>query len=501
MNSLRSDCLLLLLACLVIISPISVAARSWQSTDPLGQAVSGQPGSSQDFPTNQIILKYRPQANLEELSEQALVRQVQRLSQAAGVSLSYLRPMSGEAHVLRLAERLPFNQVTEIAHRVMALPEVEYAEPDAILEIAQVPNDPQYSDQWHYFSPASGNYGINAPAAWDKTIGSAGIVAAVIDTGITNHAEFSGRTVPGYDFVSDPAIANDGDGRDNDPRDPGDWVSVEDIISGTVPPYCPIRNSSWHGTHTSGTIGAASNNGLGVTGVNWKSKILPVRVLGKCGGNLSDVVDGMRWAAGLGVPGVPGNTNPARVINVSLGGTGSCSVTAQNAVNAITAAGATVVASAGNSSADAGGFTPANCAGVITVAATDRYGDRAYYSNYGATVEIAAPGGAQSFTNDPNGVLSTLNTGSQGPSADSYAFYQGTSMSAPQVTGVVSLLYSLDPSLQPARALQILQKTATRFPVGSTCNTSTCGSGIVNAGLAVAEISVQPAIYLPVIKQ
>jgi len=175
--------------------------------------------------------------------------------------------------------------------------------------------------------------------------------------------------------------------------------------------------------------------------------------LGKCGGYVSDIADGMRWSAGLAVPGVPNNANPAKVENISLGGNGACDTTYQDAINAITAAGTTVVVSAGNSSADASGFCPANCSGVITVAATDRNGSLSYYSNYGSTMEINAPGGAQSYTNDPNGALSTPNTDTQEPLADTYTYYQGTSMAAPHVTGLVSLLYSLDPLLTPAQVL------------------------------------------------
>jgi hypothetical protein len=193
----------------------------------------------------------------------------------------------------------------------------------------------------------------------------------------------------------------------------------------------------------------------------------------------------------LAVPGVPNNPNPAKVLNLSLGGQSpTCDTATQDAINAITAAGATVVVSAGNSNADASGFTPANCTGVITIAATNRDGSRAGYSNYGATVEISAPGGETATPS--NGVLSTLNTGTQGPVADTYAYYQGTSMAAPHVTGVVSLLYSLNPSLTPGQVLQILQDTVTHFPGGSTCNTSNCGSGIVNAGAAAAYAAGQP---------
>ncbi|MCX7671772.1 MAG: S8 family serine peptidase, partial [Anaerolineae bacterium] len=240
-----------------------------------------------------------------------------------------------------------------------------------------------------------------------------------------------------------------------------------------------------------GTIGAASNNGTGVAGINWQSLILPVRVLGRCGGAISDIADGMRWAAGLPVPGAPANSHPARVINLSLGGLGTCGTTYQDAIHAIVAAGATVVVAAGNSNADAGLYRPANCDDVITVAATNRNGSRASYSNFGSVVEISAPGG-ETMSTSANGVLSTLNTGTQGPVAATYAYYQGTSMAAPHVAGVASLLYSLNPGLTPAQILAILQSTVTHFPAGSTCNTSDCGAGIVNAGAAVAAVASLP---------
>ena len=438
------------------------------------------------MPTDQIIVKYRTLITKQDTFAPAGTAEMQRLSDAAGVQLTYEREMSGDAYVMSLPARMPLAEVQAIADSVSALPEVEYAEPDAIMVPMLTPNDPQYVNQWHYLAPGAGHYGINAPAAWDITTGSSSIVVAVIDTGITNHADLSGRTVPGYDFISDSWIANDGGGRDSDPSDPGDWITAAESSSGFFA-GCQVHNSSWHGTHTAGTIGAASNNGVGVAGVNWNSKILPVRVLGKCGGYTSDIADGMRWAAGLSVSGVPANANPAKVLNLSLGGYGACDATYQDAVNAITAAGTTVVVSAGNSNADAINYRPGNCTGVITVAATDRDGGRASYSNYGSTIEISAPGGDQSYTNDPNGVLSTLNTGTQVPIADAYVYYQGTSMAAPHVAGVASLLYSRKPSLTPAEVLTILQNNVTGFPSG-TCNTSICGRGIVNAGAAVATL-------------
>ncbi len=428
--------------------------------------------------TDQIIIQYKPDAKAFLLPAQA--DQMERLSNTAGVTLEYVRAMSGDAHVLRLAGRLPLEQVQAIAAQLSSLPEVEFAEPDQILYPTLIPNDPQYTNQWSYFEA----WGIDLPAAWDITTGSSSIVVADIDTGITNHADLSGRTVAGYDFIDDSLVANDGDGRDNDPHDPGDWITSAENSSGYFKD-CPVSNSSWHGTFTAGQIGAAGNNGLGVAGINWNSKILAVRVLGKCGGYDSDIVDGLRWAAGLSVPGVPVNANPAKVLNLSLGGPGSCDSTWQNAINAVTAAGAVTVVSAGNSNADPANYVPAGCNGVITVAATNRSGSRAYYSNHGADVEISAPGGSMSSSNDPNGIFSTLNTGTTHPVSDTYGYYQGTSMAAPQVSGVVSLMFSVNPSLTPAKVLEILQSTAKPFDRNSSCNTSICGSGIVDAAAAV----------------
>ncbi|MGC1378291.1 MAG: S8 family serine peptidase [Anaerolineales bacterium] len=451
------------------------------------------------LPTDQIIIQYKLLSAADAGPDRA--GQMQRLSDAAGVSLQYDHAMSGNAHVLRLPEKLPLEQVRAMAARLTALPEVASAEPDRIMyptldpldgassAAFLTPNDPRYVQQWDL----KGTWGINAPAAWDATTGSGSVVVAVIDTGITHHAEFVGRTVPGYDFVYDPRVGNDGSGRDSDPSDPGDWITRTEnkgSLFGGFFRGCPIHDSSWHGTHTSGTIAATGNNGLGVAGINWNSKIEMVRVLGKCGGYSSDVLDGMRWAAGLSVPGVPANAHPAKVLSISLGGPGGCDKTYQTGINEIVAAGSVVVVAAGNSAADAGGFSPANCNGVIAVAATGPAGDLTYYSNFGAKVKISAPGGEQSYYNDPHGILSTLNTGSRGPVADTYVNYQGTSMATPHVSGVVSLLFSLYPNLTPAQVLKILQGSATAFPSGGVCNTSKCGAGIVNAGAAIAKATI-----------
>jgi serine protease len=416
--------------------------------------------SSPEDSTDHIIIRYRKTTG--GLFSPAQDDQMQRLSQHTGTMLSYLREMSGDAHVLRLPQKLPVEQVEQIAKQLTDLPEVEYAGPDRIVRHTLTPNDPLYAQQWHYYESVGG---INAPAAWDITTGSNTIVVAILDTGVTDHPDLIGRSVPGlgYDFVAADR-SNDGDGRDNNPRDPGDW--------------CDGRNSSWHGTHVAGTIGAISNNGMGVAGINWNSPLLHVRVMGTCGGYESDVIDGMRWAAGLAVPGVPTNAYPARVLNLSLGGSGQCPSHWQSAINDATARGAVVVVAAGNSNRDAANDTPAGCNGVITVAATDRNGSRAWFSNFGAAVEISAPG---------VDVLSTWNTGTTTPGAAAYAQMSGTSMAAPHVSGVVSLMLSRNPSLTPAQVLAILQQTARPFPGGSTCTTSLCGSGIVDAAAAVGD--------------
>ena len=484
---------------LSLVSTSNVLAGSFSSAakDPAASAAADKflalANQVSSLPTNQIIVQYKTSSSAR--LQPARAGLMERLSQVAGASLQYQRAMSGDAHVLRLPGKLPLDQVQVIVARLRTSPDIQYAEPDQIrypilgpMDVAQAPaflspNDTQYANQWHYYE----TWGMNAPAAWDITTGSASIVVAVIDTGITNHSEFVGRTVPGYDFINEVQTANDGNLRDNDPSDPGDWITSAENGSGFFA-GCQIHDSSWHGTHVAGTIGAASNNGVGVAGINWNSKILPVRVLGKCGGYDSDIADGMRWSAGLAVSGVPANANPAKVLNLSLGGQSACGTTYQNAINAITAAGAVVVVAAGNNNVDASGFTPANCTGVITVASTGRTGNRAYYSNYGTSVEISAPGGDQSGGN-ANGVLSTLNTGTQGPVADTYVYYQGTSMAAPHLSGVVSLLLSLNPALTPAQVLQILQSTVKVFPIGGTCTTSNCGSGIVNAGAALSSLS------------
>jgi serine protease len=223
-----------------------------------------------------------------------------------------------------------------------------------------------------------------------------------------------------------------------------------------------------------------------VAGVAFNARVVPVRVLGKCGGYTSDIADAIIWSSGGSVSGVPFNANPARVINMSLGGSGPCGITTQNAINSARSRGTVVIVAAGNSGTDAGSASPANCTGVVTVAATNRAGGRAYYSNYGTRVDVAAPGGDTRTYG--GGILSTLNAGSTTPGIDSYAFYQGTSMAAPHVAGVAALMLSKTPGLSPDQIESTLKSTARAFP--AAC--SGCGAGIVNAQAALGGGSTPP---------
>jgi len=431
-----------------------------QAGERVGVSSSSAPAPGAGDSTDRLIVKLR------DPGERDPDRRIGELGGRAGERLSRWRAMSGGSHVVRLSRALSRAEARALAQRLSLDPAVAFVEPDLRMYPLFVPNDVYYPYQWNLFEPAGG---INLPAAWDVTVGTSNITVGVIDTGVLPHADLAAKLVGGYDFVADVTTANDGNGRDADARDPGDYG-------------CNGSASSWHGTHVAGILGAAGNNGGGVAGVNWQARILSARALGRCGGYTSDIVDAMRWAAGIPVVGVPANATPARVLNLSLGGTGACGTAFQNAVNDVVARGTVVVVAAGNSNADASGTTPANCSGVIAVAATTRNGGRASYSNFGATVAIAAPGGGGG-----DGILSTLNSGTTTPVADNYAWYQGTSMAAPHVSGVVSLMLSLQPSLTPAQVLAKLQTSARAFPTGTgaDCSRGVCGAGIVDAAAAI----------------
>ena len=459
-----------LMAVLVLGGAASVLAGQGQGAV---HAVASQPGEGL---TDRVIVKYKD-ADLGMVPSQAAWAKARVAGNRQGVQLSHLRRTGLGADVIKLDKRLSVEQVSALARDLKAGDAtIEYAEPDRILQAQLSPTDALYPQQWHYFDAVGG---INAPAAWDKVTG-AGVVVAVLDTGVRPHADLAGNLLPGYDFIIDTLVSNDGNGRDADASDPGDATTAGLCYSGS-----PASNSSWHGTHVAGTIAAVSNNSTGVAGVAFGAKVLPVRVLGRCGGYTSDIADAMIWAAGGTVTGVPANANPAKVINLSLGGAGACDVTSQNAINAARARGATVVVAAGNSNADASQFSPASCAGVVTVAATGKSGGKASYSSFGSVVSLAAPGG-----DGGDGVISTWNTGATTPGSDGYAAYLGTSMATPHVSGVAALMLSKNTSLTPDQVASILTSTARPFP--ATC--SPCGAGIVNASAAVDAV---PAAVTP----
>ncbi len=423
--------------------------------------------------TDRIIVKYRnaPAASTSLAGTTKMAAATEMSAQRFGLGLSALRTTALGSQVLKVNRQMSLAEAERLAADIAANdPNVEYAEPDRIMRKVLTPNDPRYNEQWHYFETAGG---INAPAAWDKATGT-GVVVAVIDTGYRPHADLAANILQGYDFISDTFVANDGNGRDTDASDPGDWITPGECGPGDPAAF---EASSWHGTHVAGTVAARTNNSLGVAGVAFNARVVPARVLGKCGGFTSDIADAIIWSSGGNVSGVPANANPAKVISMSLGGGGACGTTTQNAINTARNNGASVIVAAGNSNANAANFSPASCSGVVTVAAVGRNGGKASYSNFGATVEIAAPGGSGGV----NSVLSTLNAGTQGPTTDSYALYNGTSMATPHVAGVVALMLSVNNSLTPTQVTTILQSTARAFP--ATC--SQCGSGIVNANAAV----------------
>lgn len=388
----------------------------------------------------------------------------QSLTQNEPLFLSELRALNLESY-----ERYTtLNAIKALNQR----DDIEYAEPNYIRTIKQVPNDTHYSKQWHY--PA-----INLPQAWDLTTGtpdSGDVIVAVIDTGVfLGHEDLDDQLVNGYDFIADPVNAADGNGIDTNPDDPGDGAQ-----SGT---------SSWHGTHVSGTIAAESNNISGVTGVSWGAKIMPLRVLGAQGGTTYDIAQAVLFAAGL--PNDSG-TIPAQkadIINLSLGGPGF-SQTSQNTYNQAIAAGVIVIAAAGNENSSQLSY-PASYDGVISVAASDFDNNRAPYSNFGSQIDITAPGGDGSKDNNndghADGIFSLLVDDSTNIRKSAYVFYQGTSMASPHVAGVIALMRSVHPGLTPNDVDILLASGSITNDIGVSGRDDIFGYGLIDALKAVNE--------------
>eukprot|EP01061_Rhynchopus_euleeides_P039594 TRINITY_DN6791_c0_g1_i1.p1 TRINITY_DN6791_c0_g1~~TRINITY_DN6791_c0_g1_i1.p1 ORF type:complete len:793 (+),score=23.04 TRINITY_DN6791_c0_g1_i1:81-2459(+) len=440
-------------------------------------------GKRKNPPISRMIVKYRDEATAG-VWPAAWAGQSRRHPKAEKYG-RVERVLALGAELLLLGEEKDEADVETMAKTLAAEDaDVEYAGPDYWMHHTSF-SDPRYSEQWGFFDGP----GARVDEALRKTPRQGGgVVVAVVDTGITSHPDLNGQILPGYDFISDAPISRDNDGRDADPSDEGDWGDAHE---------CGIpMDSSWHGTHVAGTI-AANANDMGVVGVAPRARILPVRVLGKCGGgSLSDITDGILWAAGLHVSGVPANPNPAQVINLSLGAEETCSQYLQSVITKVTSIGVTVVVSAGNENKDASLFAPGNCASVITVGASNHNGDRAWYSNYGRT--IYAPGGethdsaGYEIHGKKYGILSTLNDGLTTLGAPTYGYYQGTSMAAPHVSGVVALMLSIRATLTPSDVLHHL----TKLTLGC-CD----GGSRLHAGAAVDSVlelhQREPLVYEP----
>ena len=440
--------------------------------------------------------------------------QVMRSANLAGEGrMRYLKSVSPSLHVAVLDQPISGPEAQAMMQRLQADPAVLDVTIDRRAKPHLVPNDPNYGNgqQWHLQPPSVIPGGLNVNTAWDRSTGS-GVVIAILDGGYAEHADLLPNILPGYDFVSadDPAryggqmfwTANDSDGRDVDARDPGDWVTQADVSAG----FCDrAENSTWHGTHVAGLAAAAGNNRISGLGVAFGAKILPVRVLGRCGGYVSDILAGARWAAGMSVPGVPTNTvNPARILSMSLGLPGVCGAAIQSEIDAIRASRVSIIASTGN---DASTLisVPANCRGVMAVTAHTREGDSADFANVGARIAVSAPGGGfntllSEQPGSPRGILSTGDTGLTRPQADADILLSGTSMAVPQVAGLMALLAPLRPDLAMSTLEALIADSARSFPLGSYCVANPdalpanfCGRGMVDALAAVNRAVAAPS--------
>ncbi|GGR69778.1 extracellular protease [Streptomyces humidus] len=463
-------------ALLAAASTTSAAARESVAQ---GVAVPAAPAAQTEaapgIPAERLIVGYKSGA-AEATSNPAAEADAAAKGKEAGEHVDFQRRLGTGAALVDLGDALTRADVADVVDRYRADPQVAYVVPDRLNKPKADPDDTEYAKQWDLFESTAG---MNVPPAWATSTG-AGVTVAVIDTGYATHSDLAANIVAGYDFIADTAVSADGDGRDANPADPGDYYAANECGSGI-----PASNSSWHGTHVAGTIAAVTNNGKGVAGIAYGAKISPLRVLGKCGGYDSDIIDAITWASGGTVSGVPANANVAKVVNMSLGGDGACTSATQSAITAAVNRGTTVVVAAGNDNDNVANHSPGNCNNVISVGATNRTGAKASYSNFGSMVDISAPGG-QTSTGTANGILSTLNSGARTPSSESYAYYQGTSMATPHIAGLVALMKSANASLTPAQIETAIKSNARPLP--GACSGG-CGAGLADAARTVQAVS------------
>lgn len=447
------------------LAAIGVAVPAVTATAAAGQTPAKQAGWS----TDQFIVTY----------DDSSVRG------AALSGVTKLRQLATGGTVVKASKMLGGAAASRFMADLAAQPGVATVEPDLLMTVQQTDaNDTRYAEQWDLFEATAG---MNVPGAW-QTADGAGVTVAVIDTGITPHSDLKDNVLPGYDFITRTDVSRDGDGRDANPNDEGDWYAAGECGGAANP-----SNSSWHGSHVAGTIAAVTNNANGIAGVAPKAQIVPVRVLGKCGGYTSDIVDAIVWSAGGKISRVPTNANPADVINMSLGGGGACGRAYQRAIDKAVDLGTTVVVAAGNSNKDVAGFSPASCDNVISVASSDREGNRSFYSNFGAKIDLAAPGGEVRNETDPpgsrtkpqDGILSTINAGATTQTTEDYKTFMGTSMAAPHVAGLVALVLG-EKDLAPADVEQLLKDNVRPLP--GTCAEG-CGAGLADAAATIGALT------------
>jgi serine protease len=514
--------------CATLLTPMLLQA-------PLAQAATvAAPAEA----VGRVIVKYKSSVRAQAQSATSgpaasMPQRAGALSQRFGIAMTDGRPIGDRTQVV-FAKGMTS---AELAARLATDGEVEYAEPDQRRRIRALPNDPLYPGgqqtpypvvgQWYLRAPDStARSAIDAESAWLVTKGTSSMVLAILDTGVRfDHPDLAGRLYPGYDFVASSAAANDGDGVDPDASDPGDWLTQSEVNANPEFTGCDgaVADSSWHGTEVAGMVGAATNNNRGIASVAPNVMILPVRVLGKCGGFDSDIIAGMRWAAGLSANPVA-NPHPARVLNLSLGAEGACSNSYRDVFNQLTANGVVVVVSAGNATGLATD-SPANCPGAIAVAGLRQLGTKVGYSNLGPEITLSAPAGncINLGANDPCEftLVTTRNLGATSPQTNGYSTKDiptlGTSFSAPLVAATSALMLSVAPGLTPASVRQILRDSATAFPsTGAApgtptcqapgfgtqdecyCTTTTCGAGMLNAGAALRLAAPPTSPYVPV---
>ena len=504
------------------------------------------------------IKSRRPQA-IRIVQAQTSRADVASLLQRTGVATAASRQFSPSMHVVFLEKTLYGADVSTVLDKLRADPAVVFADVDERRYPHALPNDPLFvptataSGQWYMLTPSTATPTSDAAAtdavsAWGITQGSSGTVIADIDSGVRfDHpdllrAGFGGRLLPGYDFVGQDLnsansaplgtylVANDGDGFDPDPSDPGDWIDSTDLMNTAVFPSknCSVENSSWHGTRVMGVLGALTNNDVGIAGMTWNPYLLPVRALGKCGGLDSDIIAGIMWSVGMtvyddsGNP-VPANPYPADIINLSLGGTGgSCPTDYSTLVSQLTGMGVLVVASAGNESGPVD--IPGNCPGVLAVAGLRNVGTKVGYSSLGPQVGIGAPAGncVNTTAGSPclRSIDTTVNEGLTSPGANGYTDQSntnlGTSFAAPIVSGIAAMMHAVNANLTPPQLIARIEGSATPYPqpvttpatpqcsntssssVECACTTTTCGAGMVNAFKAVkAALNPIAAVKIP----